>query len=42
VGLWADGTPWPLGLVVAVSGLGCLLSMLLLIPARTGKYRIYD
>ncbi len=37
VGLWADGTPWPLVLVVAVSGLGCLLSMLLLIPARTGK-----
>ncbi len=37
VGLWADGTPWPLGLVVAVSGIGCLLSMLLLIPAKTKK-----
>jgi len=37
VGLWADGTPWPLGLVVAISGVGCLLSMLLLIPARDGK-----
>ncbi|WP_083558443.1 multidrug effflux MFS transporter [Syntrophotalea acetylenica] len=37
VGLWADGTPWPLGLVIAMSGLGCLLSMLLLIPARAGK-----
>ncbi|QXE92274.1 multidrug effflux MFS transporter [Geomonas subterranea] len=34
VGLWADGTPWPLGLVVALSGIGCLLSMLLLIPSR--------
>ncbi len=30
VGLWADGTPGPLGLVVALSGVGCLLSMLLL------------
>lgn len=37
VGLWADGTPWPLGLIVAASGVGCLLSMLLLIPAKTGK-----
>ncbi len=37
VGLWADGTPWPLGLVIALSGLGCLLSMLLLIPPRGGK-----
>jgi len=34
VGLWADGTPWPLGLVVALSGLGCLLSMLLLITSK--------
>ncbi|WP_205743413.1 multidrug effflux MFS transporter [Geobacter sp. FeAm09] len=34
VGLWADGTPWPLGLVIAMSGIGCLLSMLLLIPKR--------
>ncbi|WP_321394763.1 multidrug effflux MFS transporter [uncultured Desulfuromusa sp.] len=32
VGLWSDGTPWPLGLVIALSGLGCLLSMLLLLP----------
>lgn len=39
VGLWADGTPWPLGLVVALSGLGCLLSMVLLIPSRTGNYK---
>lgn len=34
VGLWADGTPWPLGLVVALSGIGCLLSMLLLSGRR--------
>lgn len=37
VGLWADGTPRPLGLVVAMSGLGCLLSMLLLLPGRPGR-----
>lgn len=37
VGLWADGTPWPLGLVIAMSGIGCLLSMLLLLPKR-GQY----
>jgi len=37
VGLWADGTPWPLGLVVAISGIGCLLSMLLLIPIRVSN-----
>ena len=35
VGLWSDGTPWPLGLVVGLSGLGCLLSMLLLIPSKS-------
>ncbi|WP_136513144.1 multidrug effflux MFS transporter [Geomonas edaphica] len=34
VGLWADGTPWPLGLVVALSGVGCLLSTVLLLPSR--------
>jgi len=38
VGLWSDGTPWPLGLVVAMSGIGCLLSMVLLIPSRVGKH----
>ncbi len=37
VGLWSDGTPWPLGLVVALCGIGCLLSMLLLIPTRTSE-----
>lgn len=39
VGLWSDGTPWPLGLVIAMSGLGCLLSMLLLIPAKNRNRR---
>jgi DHA1 family bicyclomycin/chloramphenicol resistance-like MFS transporter len=34
VGLLADGTPWPLGLVAAISGIGCLMSMLLLISRR--------
>jgi len=37
VGLWSDGTPRPLGLVVALSGIGCLLSMLLLVPATSGE-----
>ncbi|MNE59905.1 bicyclomycin/multidrug efflux system [compost metagenome] len=26
VAILADGTPWPLGLVLAICGLGCLLS----------------
>jgi len=34
VGLLADGTPWPLGLVVAITGIGCLLSTLLLLPQQ--------
>ncbi len=34
VGLFADGTPWPMGWVMALSGLGCLLSMSLLFPVR--------
>lgn len=33
VGLLSDGTPAPLGLVIALCGIGCLLSMGLLIPA---------
>jgi len=38
VGLWSDGTPRPLGLVVAMCGVGCLLSMLLLFPLpRVGR-----
>lgn len=34
VGLYADGTPWPLGLIVAISGIGCLLSMSLLVRSE--------
>lgn len=30
VGTFADGTPWPMGLVIGLAGLGCLLSTLLL------------
>ena len=30
VGLLADGTPWPMGLVIVMTGIGCLLSTLLL------------
>lgn len=29
VGAFADGTPWPMGIVIAVSGIGCLASALL-------------
>ncbi|MBT1077009.1 multidrug effflux MFS transporter [Geobacter grbiciae] len=32
VGLFADGTPWPMGWVIAVCGIGSMLSMLLLFP----------
>lgn len=32
VGLFANGTPWPMGWVIAVCGIGSLLSMGLLIP----------
>ncbi len=31
IGLLADGTPWPLGLVIAISGIGCFLAMLLIV-----------
>lgn len=37
VGIFADGTPWPMGLVVAITGIGCLLSTLLLLPERAGN-----
>jgi DHA1 family bicyclomycin/chloramphenicol resistance-like MFS transporter len=40
VGAWSDGTAWPLGAVMGLSGLGCLLSALLLVsssPVATGK-----
>ncbi|MEG3159416.1 multidrug effflux MFS transporter [Sphingomonas sp. LB2R24] len=33
VGAFADGTPWPMGWVVAVAGTGCLLSGRLFLPA---------
>ena len=32
VGLFANGTPWPMGWVIAICGIGSLLSMLLLFP----------
>lgn len=34
VGIFADGTPWPLGWVVAVAGLGSLLCAWFLVPHR--------
>jgi DHA1 family bicyclomycin/chloramphenicol resistance-like MFS transporter len=34
VGIFADGTPWPMGMVVAITGIGCLLSTLLLFSER--------
>jgi DHA1 family bicyclomycin/chloramphenicol resistance-like MFS transporter len=34
VGAFADGTPWPMGWVIAISGIGSLLCMGLLIPER--------
>jgi hypothetical protein len=32
VGAFADGTPWPMGLVIALSGIGSALSAILLVP----------
>ncbi|MDD2582397.1 MAG: multidrug effflux MFS transporter [Desulfuromonadaceae bacterium] len=32
VGIFANGTPWPMGLVIAVCGIGSLLSMRLIFP----------
>ena len=37
VGAFADGTPWPLGWVVALSGLGALASACLLTPASPAE-----
>ena len=37
VGTFADGTPWPMGWVVAISGIGSLLCMGLLAPERIRK-----
>jgi DHA1 family bicyclomycin/chloramphenicol resistance-like MFS transporter len=34
VGAFADGTPWPLGWVVALSGLGTLASALVALRSR--------
>jgi DHA1 family bicyclomycin/chloramphenicol resistance-like MFS transporter len=34
VGTFADGTPWPMGWVIAIAGVGSLLSMRLLAPTR--------
>ncbi|MCI5121943.1 MAG: MFS transporter, partial [Candidatus Electrothrix sp. AUS4] len=31
VGLWADGTPWPMGLIIGMTGVGCLFSIFLLL-----------
>lgn len=39
VGAFADGTPWPMGWVIGVAGIGSLLSMSLLIPQRVYKMR---
>ena len=37
VGAFADGTPWPMGWVIGVAGIGCLLSIRLLIPVPSAK-----
>ncbi|WLE95224.1 MAG: multidrug effflux MFS transporter [Candidatus Electrothrix communis] len=33
VGIFADSTPWPMGLVIGMSGIGCLLSTFLLLKS---------
>ncbi|TQX84030.1 multidrug effflux MFS transporter [Rhizobium rhododendri] len=35
-GAMANGTPWPMGWVIAISGLGCLLSVTLILPSPSG------
>jgi MFS transporter, DHA1 family, multidrug resistance protein len=35
VGAFADGTPWPIGWVIALAGIGSFLCAWLLIPGRT-------
>ncbi|WP_051309043.1 Bcr/CflA family multidrug efflux MFS transporter [Desulfogranum japonicum] len=37
VGILADQTPWPMGLVIGVTGLGCVLSTLCLLKQSVGK-----
>ncbi len=42
VGAFADGTPWPMGWVIGIAGIGSLLSMRLLTavrPSKTGNFR---
>jgi DHA1 family bicyclomycin/chloramphenicol resistance-like MFS transporter len=34
VGLFADGTPWPLGWVIALAGVGSLLCAVMLVPLQ--------
>ncbi|WPD22309.1 MAG: hypothetical protein SD837_19215 [Candidatus Electrothrix scaldis] len=36
VGLLADGTPWPMGLIIGMTGVGCLLSIFLLLKKGGG------
>ncbi len=36
VGAFADGTPWPMGWVVALSGVGCMISVLLIQARHDG------
>jgi DHA1 family bicyclomycin/chloramphenicol resistance-like MFS transporter len=37
VGGFADGTPWPMGCVVALAGIGSAACAWLLLPAATGR-----
>ncbi|MFM0139362.1 multidrug effflux MFS transporter [Caballeronia grimmiae] len=37
VGLFADGTPWPMAAIIAAMSVGSLLCALLFLPAVTGK-----
>jgi MFS transporter, DHA1 family, multidrug resistance protein len=40
-GFFSDGTPWPMGWVIGVSGIGCLLSIALLVPARVAEPKAF-
>jgi DHA1 family bicyclomycin/chloramphenicol resistance-like MFS transporter len=37
VGYFADGTPWPLGWVVALSGMGAAACSWFFVPTRSGQ-----
>lgn len=37
IGFFADGTPWPMGLVIAIMGIGSLISTLFVTSVRTLK-----